>query len=109
MNVDELMTGARDAMKASVVFSEPIEKNGTTVLPAAKIRGGGGGGSDAEHSGGGGFGLSAKPAGAWVIRADDVRWQPAIDVNRIVLGAQLTLIVLFLALRSIFKARARGR
>jgi uncharacterized spore protein YtfJ len=40
MNVDELMTQARDSMKAAVVFAEPIEKNGTTVLPAAKIRGG---------------------------------------------------------------------
>jgi hypothetical protein len=30
-------------------------------------------------------------------------------VNRIVLGAQLTVIVFFLVLRSIFKARAKGR
>lgn len=109
MNVDELMTGARDAMKASTVFAEPIEKNGVTVLPAAKIRGGGGGGGDAANNGGGGFGLSAKPAGAWIIRADDVRWQPAVDVNRIILGAQITAIVALLVLRSIFKARAGSR
>lgn len=109
MNVDQMVSGAQDAMKAGIVYGQAIEKNGLTVLPAAKIRGGGGGGGDAENNGGGGFGLTAKPAGVYVIRGDTVKWEPAIDVNRIVLGAQITAIVALLAIRSIFKARARGR
>ena len=41
------------------------------------------------NNAGGGFGLSATPAGAYVIRGGAVEWQPAIDVNRIVLGGQI--------------------
>ena len=54
------------------VFAEPYERNGTTVIAAAKVRGGGGGGGghdkDAQEGEGGGFGLAARPAGAYVIR-----------------------------------------
>ena len=59
MNVDEMLTGVRDAMQARVVFGEAIERDGTTVIPAAKVRGGGGGGGDEANNGGGGFGLAA--------------------------------------------------
>lgn len=105
MNVDEMIRSARDAMAARTVYGEPIERNGTLVIPAAKVRGGGGGGADTEGNGGGGFGLSAKPAGAWVIHGDDVTWQPALDMNRIILGGQIVAIFAFLALRAIFGRR----
>ena len=105
MNVDEMLTGARDAMRASVVFGEPVERDGMTVIPAAKVRGGGGGGGDAENNAGGGFGLDARPAGAYVIRDGAVVWQPAVDVNRIVLGSQLVAIVALLVLRARIKSR----
>jgi len=106
MNVDEMLRGAKDAMTAQTVFAEPIERDGTLIIPAAKVRGGGGGGGDSEENGGAGFGLSAKPAGAYVVRDGKVSWEPAIDVNRIVLGAQVVAIVLLLVLRSIFRKRA---
>ncbi|HEX9634082.1 MAG TPA: spore germination protein GerW family protein [Candidatus Limnocylindria bacterium] len=107
MNVDEMLTGARDAVTVQRVYGEPIEKNGVTIIPAAKVSGGGGGGGDAENNGGGGFGISAKPAGAYVIKGDDVEWQPALDINRIVLGGQVVAIFFFLFLRTLVKARAR--
>ena len=106
MKVDEMLQGARDAMTARTVFAEPIEREGIMVIPAAKVRGGGGGGSDNEQNGGAGFGMTAKPAGAYVIREGKVRWEPAIDVNRIVLGAQIVAIVALLVVRSIMKRRA---
>lgn len=105
MNVDEMIRSARDAMAVSTVYGEPIERNGTLVIPAAKVRGGGGGGSDTVGNGGGGFGLSAKPAGAWVLRGNDVSWQPALDLNRVILGGQIVAIFAFLALRAIFGRR----
>ncbi|MGZ8563061.1 MAG: GerW family sporulation protein [Candidatus Limnocylindria bacterium] len=105
MNVDELLTGARDAMSARTVFAEPIERDGLLIIPAAKVRGGGGGGSDTESNGGGGFGISAKPAGAYVVRDGQVTWQPAIDVNRMALGGQLVAIVALLVLRTWLKHR----
>jgi uncharacterized spore protein YtfJ len=83
-NVDEMFAGARDAITVKRVYGDPIESEGVTIVPAAKVGGGGGGGGDSEHNGGGGFGLGARPVGAYVIKNGDVKWQPAVDVNRVV-------------------------
>jgi uncharacterized spore protein YtfJ len=83
-NIDELLGGARDAITVKRVFGDPIESEGVTVIPVAKVGGGGGGGGDSEDNGGGGFGLGARPVGAYVIKDGDVNWQPAVDVNRII-------------------------
>jgi hypothetical protein len=74
-------------------------------LAAAKVRGGGGGGGDTEGNGGAGFGLTAKPAGMYVIRDGDAEWKPALDLNRVILGGQVVAIVALLVIRSIFKSR----
>jgi uncharacterized spore protein YtfJ len=107
MNVDEMLTGARDAVTVKRVYGDPIERDGILVVPAAKVSGGAGGGGDAEHNGGGGFGIAAKPAGAWVIKGGEVEWQPALDINRIVLGGQIVAIFFFLFLRTLVKSRAK--
>ncbi len=103
-NIEELLKGHRDTITVKRVFGEPYEKNGVTVIPAARVMGGGGGGSG-EGEGpdglgrgsGSGFGLAGKPAGAYVIDGHGVHWQPAIDVNLIIGGliglAALALIV----------------
>ncbi len=95
-----------DAMAIRHVFGEPIDREGVTYLPAAKVRGGGGGGGDTEGNGGAGFGVASKPAGVFVIRDGDAEWRPAIDVNRIVIGGQLVAIVALLVLRSVLRRRA---
>jgi hypothetical protein len=63
------------------------------VIPAAAVIGGGGGGTgdqpDGTTGGGGGYGLRARPVGAFVVRGDRVSWQPAFDLNRVILGCQL--------------------
>ena len=82
-DVNELLGGAQDAISVKRVFGDAIETEGVTVVPAAKVGGGGGGGGDNENNGGGGFGLGARPVGAYVIKGDDVRWVPAVDVNRL--------------------------
>jgi uncharacterized spore protein YtfJ len=107
MNVDEMLTGARDAVTVKRVYGDPIERDGILVVPAAKVSGGAGGGGDAEQNAGGGFGISAKPAGAWVIKGGEVEWQPALDVNRMVLGGQIVAIFFFLFLRALVKSRAK--
>jgi uncharacterized spore protein YtfJ len=103
--IDELLSGHRDAITVGRVFGEPLQKNGVTLIPAASVMGGGGGGSGDSPDGtgegsGSGFGMSARPAGAYVIRGDDVSWQPAIDVNRIAAG-----ILAYLTLRLILGRR----
>jgi uncharacterized spore protein YtfJ len=101
MNVDEMVRSTQDAINVRRVFGDPIEKDGITLIPAAKVMGGGGGGADAENNAGGGFGIRARPAGAYVIQNGNVTWQPALDLNRIILGGQVVAIFFFLVLRAI--------
>ncbi len=101
---NDLLQGWRDNFTVHRVFGDPVEKEDVTVIPVAMVAGGGGGGnapsegeSEAEGSGSG-FGGMARPAGVYVIRADSVEWQPAIDVTRlgmagIALAALITVTV----------------
>ena len=104
MNLTETIANARDAITVKRAYGEPYERNGITVIPAAMVIGGGGGGEGEQGEGqsgsGGGFGLRARPVGAYVIRGDQVSWQPAFDLNRVILGCQLLgLAALLLAHR----------
>jgi uncharacterized spore protein YtfJ len=107
-DVDEILRGARDAISVGRVFGEPHEEGGVTVIPAATVRGGGGGGGDDENNGGGGFGVMAKPAGAYVIKDGDVKWRPAVDPNRIVLGWQIVAALGLLVAWSLTRRLGRG-
>lgn len=109
MRVMDIVTEAKSVMRASEVFGTPYEKNGVTIIPAAKISGGVGGGGDQHEpqAGGAGFGVSSRPAGAFVIKGDEVRWQPALDVNRVILMGQVVAIVALLTLRTIVKSLAK--
>lgn len=84
MDLDALLQGHRDAVNVRKIYGDPVEQNGVTLVPAAKVFGGTGGGGDAEGDGGAGFGLIGRPVGAYVIKGDNVRWVPAVDVNRLV-------------------------
>lgn len=113
MEVERVIGQTQDSLTVKRVFGEPYEKNGVTVIPAARIQGGagGGGGEGPEGSGkgsGSGFGMSARPAGAYVIRDGKVAWRPALDVNRIILGVQIVTIVAFLSRRSVRKTEAKA-
>jgi uncharacterized spore protein YtfJ len=114
MDVQELIGQARDALTVKRVFGEPYEKDGVTIIPAARVQGGAGagGGEDPQGQGtgsGSGFGMTARPVGAFVIRDGELSWRPAVDVTRIVLGGQLVAIVALLTVRAIIKARAKAR
>jgi uncharacterized spore protein YtfJ len=127
-NDTKLLAALRDMVDgatASRVFGEPITQGGSIVLPVAKVAGGAGGGTgtggtsgDAgtggegregrEGSGaGGGVGLSATPLGVFVIRDGKASWQPAFDLNRVILGGQLVAIAALLVVRALIKARRK--
>jgi len=109
MKVDELISKAKDSITVKRVYGEPYVQDGLTVIPAALVVGGGGGGAGHDESGGdgegGGFGMSGRPAGAFVIKGDEVAWHPAVDPNRIVTVAGVVAII-WLATRP-FVARRR--
>jgi uncharacterized spore protein YtfJ len=112
MEIQELISSARDAVSVKRVYGDPYEKEGVTVIPAAAVRGGGGAGGD--HGGddagkGGGFGVMARPSGAWILEGDTVTWKPAIDVNRIILGGQLVALTAILVAGRIVLTRGERR
>jgi uncharacterized spore protein YtfJ len=97
MDPQQVLAGAQDALTARRVFGDPIQADGTTIIPVAVLRGGGGGGGRGEE-GGVGFGLVARPAGVFTFRDGQVKWRPAVDVNRVILGGQLVAIVALLTI-----------
>ncbi|MGH3442595.1 MAG: GerW family sporulation protein [Nitriliruptorales bacterium] len=131
MDASEVLGGVRDAITVRRVFGDPIERDGALIVPVAHVRGGGGGGDDGmsrdgkpspaggggfddgmsrdgkpSPAGGGGFGIDARPVGAYVIRDGSVRFEPAIDLTRIIVGGQLVAIVALLVLRTILRRRS---
>ena len=125
MTIDSIVERADETLSARRVFGEPVVKNGTTVIPVARIIGGAGGGGGGAREGtlapvtgdapgetptrvpgGAGFGLAARPAGVYVLQDDKVRWVPALDVGRVIVGMQIVAIVLLLTVRSIVRSRA---
>ena len=64
MEVEDVITQARDALTVKRVFGDPYQQNGVTIIPAARVRGAGGGrGEGAEGEGRGsssGFSIIVK-------------------------------------------------
>lgn len=110
MDVDQLLSTARESLTVRRVYGEPVERDGLTVIPAAAVAGGFGGGRGTDPQGqegeGGGFGMSGRPAGAYVIRDGDVSWRPAVDVNRLVAVVGLVVVAYLLSRPRVVRARA---
>jgi uncharacterized spore protein YtfJ len=126
VDVQELLGKVAQHLSVSRAFGTAYEKDGSLVIPVALVAGGGGGGegasgaptldnsqdigtedgdanTDVESSGsGGGFGGVVLPVGAYVVKDEQVRWVPAVNAN-------LVIVVAFLTLRMIARARRRSR
>jgi uncharacterized spore protein YtfJ len=110
MNAGNLLEKASENFSVRRAFGAAYEKDGTLIIPVALVAGGGGGGrsrtpaapQDAKpeddtaqdatpqdaprlDSGradvGGGLGGVVLPAGVYVVKGDEVRWVPAVDVT----------------------------
>jgi uncharacterized spore protein YtfJ len=128
VDVQELLGKISQHLSVSRAFGTAYEKDGSLVIPVAFVAGGGGGGgggegptgpvapestddssnahdskTNAEMSGsGGGFGGAVMPVGVYVVKDDQVRWMPAVNAN-------LAIVVTFLCIRMIARARRRAR
>jgi uncharacterized spore protein YtfJ len=120
MDVGDLLMKASDNLSVRRAFGAAYEKDGMLIIPVAMVAGGGGGGTarprrgnppsrpgsppgedpaapgtpppDSERTDtGGGFGGLVLPAGAYVVRGDQVRWVPAVDATIVIL-ASLSLV-----------------
>jgi uncharacterized spore protein YtfJ len=127
VDVQELLGKVAQNLSVSRAFGTAYEKDGSLVIPVALVAGGGGGGEgtagtptsdgvddvepDVEESvsegevpsgSGGGFGGVVMPVGVYVVKDEQVRWIPAVNAN-------LAIILAFLTLRMISRARRRVR
>jgi uncharacterized spore protein YtfJ len=115
--VERLAERFGGAANASAVFGQPIEKDGLTIIPVARVRwgvgaGGGAGvtskhgGNDVGEGGGGGGGVAATPLGYIEMRDGTARFvrfrDPGAIVPLLLAGAASTWLVLR-ALRSLFR------
>ena len=98
MNVTEVLSTARDSITVKRVFGDPYEKDGLTVIPATDDGGTGHDGKGQEGEGGG-FGVTGRPAGAFVINNGQVSWRPAVDANRIITVVGIVIAAFLLGRR----------
>ena len=115
MDVENLLAKASDNLSVRRAFGAAYEKDGMFIIPVALVAGGGGGGTSRTRRGnpaagpdtlaapdapprdsgpadaGGGFGGLVLPAGAYVVRGDQVRWVPAVNPTLVVM-ASLSLV-----------------
>ncbi|MFL6130412.1 MAG: spore germination protein GerW family protein [Mycobacteriales bacterium] len=110
MGLQELMQIVGDAAHVRRVFGEPVEREGTLVIPVATVRAGAGGGvgKGPQENGegeGGGYGFAARPLGIFVLRDDRVEWRPALDVGKVILGGQVVAVTALLVIRSLMRRR----
>lgn len=111
MKIDDIFEGMAGTLKKGFdvtrVFGEPLQVQGTTVIPVARIvlHGGGGGGEgippgEKEKQGGGGFGFmgNVTPLGYILLSGGDARWVQIIDWAKVT--GYLTLLALILGLRA---------
>jgi hypothetical protein len=120
MDVGNLLMRASDNLSVHRAFGTAYEKGDMLIIPVAMVAGGGGGGtarprrgepaagpdplperSPAGHGAtpqdsgrmeaGGGFGGIVLPAGAYVVKGDQIHWVPAVDMTIVVL-ASLSLV-----------------
>jgi uncharacterized spore protein YtfJ len=105
VDVQEMVSRSQDTATVRRVYGEPYEKDGTTVIPAARVsaRGGSGAARGGEHSGGG-FRSDAEPVGAFVIRNGEVEWKPVFDLSSVVRRGQLVGFVALLVLWELIRA-----
>lgn len=112
MRTADLLAELTSSVTSRRVFDEPVERDGVTIIPAAEVRAGGGiggRGQGGEGEGNGGMGFKARPVGAYVIKDGNVRWEPAFDLNRAIIGGQVVSILALLVLRFLIKTSRRRK
>jgi len=114
MDTQELLSRVAENLSVRRSFGPAYEREGILVIPVALVAGGGGGGegtmpptlppgsvqptgtangsTQASEEGlpagsGGGFGGLVLPVGVYVVKGDQVRWVPAVDVTVLLLAS----------------------
>ena len=106
MTVPDLMQGILERLQSAAtvktVYGDPIEVNGKTIIPVARVRygfGGGGGSREGDTGGGGGGGVEVSPEGVIEITQDQTRYISIGDRRRLLRAGLLGLLLAMFLLR----------
>jgi uncharacterized spore protein YtfJ len=94
---------------SKAVFADPVERDGVTIIPVAKVRWGFGGGSGRkrkEQGSGGGGGVQVSPLGYIEMKDGETKYKPIRDpasLVPIVIVGGFTGWMLLRALRKLFR------
>ena len=113
----------RDTANVKVVFGDPIEMSGVTVIPVAtvKVAGGGGGGTgrlgrlplegEEQQQSGMGLGLQimTKPLGYIEVVEGKAKLVPIVDVTKVAIVSMVTTGLAFVSLAKILMKLAKTR
>jgi uncharacterized spore protein YtfJ len=119
MNAKDLLSKVGNNLSVGRSFGAAYEKDGLYIIPVAFVAGGGGGGEgpnegtssngtddnedvgDSPRGSGAGFGGVVFPVGAYVVKDDDVRWVPAVNVTLLALvGLSIFRLIVKTSVRS---------
>jgi uncharacterized spore protein YtfJ len=119
MNAEDLLSKVGSNLSVGRSFGAAYEKQGLYIIPVAFVAGGGGGGEappsaasssveddgrnteDSPSGSGAGFGGVVFPVGAYVVKDDDVRWVPAVNVTLLALvGLSIVRLIVKLSMKS---------
>jgi uncharacterized spore protein YtfJ len=104
--IQELAQKLGTSANASTIYGEPVERDGVTVIPAAKAMYGFGGGSGSkagEEGTGGGGGVAIKPVGYIEIKDGNTKFKSIPDPERVVKIIAVGGVMAFLILKSVTK------
>ena len=118
MSRDEVfgsIRGTLDSLSVRRCYGDPVELDGITVIPVARVSGGacgGGGEGTDEHDVGGsgfgtGFGLGVSPVGVYEVRDGSLVWRPTVDVTRLLRGGQVLGGIIAVCLTLAWRVRHR--
>lgn len=91
---------------AATIYGEPVERDGVTVIPAAKAMYGFGGGADmkaGEEGSGGGGGVAIKPVGYIEIKDGNTKFKSIPDPERVIKIIGVAGVVAFMLMKSVDK------
>lgn len=120
--INTITERVKDTANVKVVFGDPVETAGVTVIPVAmvKVAGGGGGGKgrgasalpiEGEEMPEGGMGLgmqiTAKPLGYIEVVNGTAKLVPIVDVTKIAVASMITGAVALMTIGRVMTRRAK--
>jgi len=106
----DLLSQVQAGARVTTAIGEPITVGDRVVIPVVEVAyggGGGGGGGKAPSEqaegggGGGGGGVRIRPLGCWIIGPNSEIWQPAFDLNRVIMIGGAIAMMLLMTIRAL--------